>query len=126
MKAFFSYLCTLKITRITYTRIKMIIYNTTYTVSNADAKNFIIWAHEVYIPKAKEGGILTNPRLCQILTHKDEETECFSLQFEVESTALLNQWYAKNGKTLVDELVNTFGQSIVGFATIMNDITLRA
>jgi len=103
----------------------MIVYNTTYTVNNAEAKNFIIWVHEVYIPRAKEDNVLKNARLCQILTHKDPESECFSLQFEVESTALLNQWYSKNGKGLVDELVKTFGQNVVGFATIMNDITLR-
>ena len=104
---------------------KMIIYNTTYTVANADASNFIIWVHEAYIPKAQEGGILRNARLMQILTHKDPETECFSLQFEVESTGLLQKWYAQNGKALVDDLLQTFGENVVGFSTLMNDITLR-
>ncbi len=102
----------------------MIIYNTTYTVANADARNFIIWVHEAYIPKAQEGGILRNARLMQILTHKDPETECFSLQFEVESTALLQKWYAQNGKALVDDLLQTFGENVVGFSTLMNDVTL--
>ncbi len=103
----------------------MIIYNTTYTVSNADAKHFIIWIHEVYMPKAVESGILRNARLLQILTHKDPETECFSLQFEVESTGFLQKWYAENSKKLVDEMLNMFGQNVVGFSTIMNDITLK-
>lgn len=103
----------------------MIIYNTTYTVANGDAKNFIIWIHEVYIPKAKEDGLLSNPRLLQILTHKDPDTECFSLQFEVESVGLLQKWYAQSGKALVEEMLKAFGEKVVGFSTLMNDVTLE-
>lgn len=102
----------------------MIVYNTTYTVANADAKNFIIWIHEVYMPKATADGLLSKPRLLQILTHKDPETECFSLQMEVESVGLLQKWYAQSGKALVEEMLKTFGDKVVGFSTLMNDVTL--
>lgn len=103
----------------------MIIYNTTYTVTSGDAKNFIIWINEAYIPKATEDGLLKNARLLQILTHKDPDTECFSLQFEVESVGLLQKWYAQSGKTLVDDMLKLFGEKVVGFSTIMNDVTLE-
>lgn len=103
----------------------MIVYNTTYTVGNGDAKNFIIWINEVYIPRAKDDGRLKNARLLQILTHKDPDTECFSLQFELESTDQLQQWYAQSGKALVEEMLRMFGEKVVGFSTIMNDVTLQ-
>lgn len=103
----------------------MIIYNTTYTVSSGDAKNFIIWINEAYIPKAQEDGILKKARLLQILTHKDPDTECFSLQFEAESVGLLQKWYVQKGKVLVEEMLKLFGEKVVGFSTIMNDVTLE-
>lgn len=102
----------------------MIIYNTTYTVAAGDAKNFIIWVNEAYIPKAIENGMLKKARLLQILSHKDPDTECFSLQFETESVGTLQKWYGENGRALVDEMLKLFGDKVVGFSTIMNDVTL--
>ena len=32
----------------------MLIYNTTYHVELADARNFVIWLHECYIPEAEK------------------------------------------------------------------------
>ena len=30
----------------------MLVYNTTYHVTFDDARNFVIWIHQVYIPQA--------------------------------------------------------------------------
>lgn len=103
----------------------MIVYNTTYTVSTAEAKNFIIWINEAFIPNVGRTSYLSNPRLLQILSHKDPDTECFSLQFEVESTALLQKWYREEGQKLIQEMLKVFGDKVVGFSTIMNDVTLK-
>lgn len=100
----------------------MLVFNTTYTLPNADARNFVIWVHQVYIPRATESQLLTSPRLLRILSHKDEETECFSLQFNVESSALLHKWYSAVGKSLSDEMLKMFEERIVGFSTIMEEI----
>ncbi len=100
----------------------MLVFNTTYTMPNADARNFVIWAHQSYIPQATDGGLLTKARLLRVLSHKDEETECFSLQFDVESSAVLHQWYNKTGCKLNDEMVKLFDKRIVGFSTILEEI----
>lgn len=100
----------------------MLVFNTTYTMPNADAHNFVIWVHQVYIPRATETSLLSAPRLLRILSHKDEETECFSLQFNVESSAILHKWYNEIGKSLNSELLKMFEERIVGFPTIMEEI----
>lgn len=100
----------------------MLIFNTTYTIQNEDARNFVIWIHQSYLPRVAETGLLTKPRLLRILSHKDEQTECFSLQFEVENTANLHTWYSKQGKSLTDEMTKMFGDRFVGFSTIMEEI----
>ena len=62
----------------------MLIYNTTYHVTTADARNFVIWLNECYIPEIEQSGELKNPRILHILSHKEDDSECFSLQWEVE------------------------------------------
>lgn len=97
----------------------MLVYNTTYQVSASNARNFVIWIHQKYIPQVKEFGFLTRPRLCRILSHRDADSECFSLQFDVESSARLHHWYNKQGKALNDELQKLFKNDAVGFSTLM-------
>lgn len=100
----------------------MLVYNITFQVDFNEARNFVIWAHQVYIQKTLETGMLQKARLSKILSHRDEDTECFSLQFEVESSAVLHQWYTKVGKLLHDEMVAQFNEKVVAFSTLMEII----
>lgn len=100
----------------------MLVYNTTYQVTNDEAQNLVIYLHEQFIPKAEESGEVKKPRLMRILSHKDPDSECFSLQFEVESTAILHKWYTSVGNKLNEELVKIFKDKVVGFPTMMEVI----
>lgn len=101
----------------------MIVYNTTYTTTVEDARNFVIWANESFIARTIQDGRLTNARLLRILSHKDEHTECFSLQFDVKDTATLHQWFVAEGKELNNEMNKLFDGRVIGFSTIMETIT---
>ena len=100
----------------------MLIYNTTYQVGNDDARNFVIWLHEVYMPQVEGNGLLKNPRLTRILSHKEQESECFSLQWEVEDTRILHQWHMAQGGALNAEMLKVFKDRVVGFPTLMEVI----
>ena len=100
----------------------MLIYNTTYQIDLADARNFVIWINESYIPAVLEDGKLKNPRLCQILSHKEPDSECFSLQWEVEDSAVLHKWHTALGMKLNDEMMKIFKDKVVGFPTLMEVI----
>lgn len=100
----------------------MLVYNTTYQIDLADARNLVIWLHECYIPQVLENGKLKSPRLMRILSHKEQETECFSLQWEVEDSALLHKWHVEQGMKLNEELLKTFKDKVVGFSTLMEVI----
>ncbi len=97
----------------------MIIYSTTYTVAQTEAQNFVIYVHEVMLPAALASGAVTHPRLLHILSHKDENTECFSLQFETEDTAALHRWYTDVGAKLHAEMLKVFTDRVIGFPTMM-------
>lgn len=100
----------------------MLVYNITFQVDLGDARNFVIWVHQAYIPRTLEGGILQKPRLCQILSHHDADSECFSLQFEVENSAALHRWYQDCGRALHEEMLKIFNQKVVAFTTLMEVI----
>ena len=101
----------------------MIVYNTTYTVPNDDARNFMIWVHQSMIPASVSEGMLVKPRLLRILSHRDPETECFSLQLETASTAALHKWFVGTGNRLQQELDKLFDKHMLYFSTIMEVIS---
>jgi len=97
----------------------MLVYNTTYNIDEDVLSNFLIWLHEVYVPEIEKNGILSNHRLLRVLSHREENTESFTLQWEVESSALLHRWHVEVGGKLNNELVKMFGNKVVGFPTLL-------
>lgn len=55
----------------------MLIYNTTFHVEMGDARNFVIWLNEFYIPEVEKSGELRNPRILRILSHKEQDSDAF-------------------------------------------------
>ncbi len=100
----------------------MLIYNTTYHVETNDARNFIIWLNECYIPAAEASGDLKNPRILRVLSHKEQDSECFSLQWEVADSAVLHRWLVAEGTRLDAEMKKIFKDKVIGFSTLMEVI----
>ena len=100
----------------------MLIYNTTFHVEMNDARNFVIWLNECYIPEVEQSGELRNPRILRILSHKEQDSECFSLQWEVEDSAALHRWHTKQGARLNEEMLKIFKDKVIGFPTLMEVI----
>lgn len=100
----------------------MIVFNTTYTMPVADARDFVIWIRESIIPSIERDGRMKNARLLRILSHHESDTECMGLQLETDSTATLHKWYTEMGHSMNEELLKMFDQRIVGFSTMMEEI----
>lgn len=100
----------------------MLIYNTTYNVEEGQEDSFLIWIKECYLPEVEKHGMLRAPRITRILSHREEGTSCYSLQFEVESSGVLHRWHLEQGAKLNEELMNVFKNRVVGFPTLMEVI----
>ena len=100
----------------------MLIYNTTYHVEMDDARNFVIWLNECYIPEVEKSGELKNPRILRVLSHQEQGSECFSLQWEVENSAVLHHWHTEQGARLNGEMMKVFKDKVIGFPTLMEVI----
>lgn len=97
----------------------MLIYNTTYHVEEGQEKHFLIWMQEHYISEVEKNGTLHAPRIARILSHIEEGSICFSVQFEVEDSARLHRWHQEQGVKLNEELLNIFKDKVIGFPTLM-------
>lgn len=100
----------------------MLIYNTTYHVEEGQEKGFLIWMQEYYLPEVEKHGTFTAPRIARILSHIEEGSICYSVQFEVESSATLHRWHQEQGAKLNEELLKTFKDKVIGFPTLMEVI----
>ncbi|KAA5427114.1 MULTISPECIES: DUF4286 family protein [Bacteroides] len=100
----------------------MLIYNTTYQVEEGQEDNFLIWIKEFYLPEVEKAGALHTPRIVRVLSHREEGSTCYSLQFEVENSGILHRWHLEQGTKLNEELVKIFQDKVVGFPTLMEVI----
>lgn len=96
----------------------MLIYNTTFQVDDGVHDSFLIWIKECYIPEIEKHGALKSPRMCRVLSHRDEGSS-YSLQWEVENSSLLHRWHLEQGARLNGELLKIFKDKVVGFPTLM-------
>lgn len=100
----------------------MLIYNTTYHVDNIAEEDFISFAKQIIIPRSTHTGALTHPRLSKILSQNDEPGHSFSLQFHVDSHKDLNQWLDDDGFNIHHLITKRFGNQVVGFVTLLEEI----
>jgi hypothetical protein len=101
----------------------MIIFNTTYCLDHSVVKTGLIWLKESYIPKALDSGQIHTPRLSKILSDETDGIN-YSLQFLVESIEVLEVWYQSTGDLLHQDMVSIFGDKMLGFSTLLEEVEL--
>ena len=74
------------------------------------------------LPEVEKNGTLYAPRIARILSHIEEGSICYSVQFEVENSAKLHRWHQEQGVKLNEELLNIFKDKVIGFPTLMEVI----
>ncbi|MCD7972505.1 MAG: DUF4286 family protein [Candidatus Azobacteroides sp.] len=105
----------------------MLIYNTTFHVEKGISADFLRYIKGTYLPAVSRSGQLSLPRLAKVLTMQDEqEGDCFSLQFSVESSAIFDSWYALEGEELLGKLYNHFQNRVLYFSTFLEEIPFTA
>lgn len=103
----------------------MVIYNTTYHVSQSVAEDFLDWLRREYIPVVISGGELSLPQLTCIITDDPEaEGNSYALQFHALSVEALEIWYRRTGAHLLEEMTKRFGQDVAGFSTLMEKLDI--
>ena len=102
----------------------MLIFNTTFHVDEKISDDYLNFFTEKYIPTCAASGFLFEPRFAKITSHSEQGSVCYSLQFYAKNEDSINYWLTNGGKQLEGELVEKFGQRVVGFITLMEEVAL--
>lgn len=102
----------------------MLIYNTTYHIEESVVKNFLIWIQECYIPTVLKTKMLRNPKMFDVLSNREPDVYNYSLQWEVDDSKTLHEWYTKHGIELNKEMMNIFKDKVIGFPTLLEVVEL--
>ena len=101
----------------------MILYNTTFILTPARETDFLDFMRRVYLPALQHHGSVSELRLHRIQPREgEEETRSFALHFYTPSQFHLQELLSDLGLTLAQRLVDTFGEEVIGFSTIMHTI----
>ena len=100
----------------------MIIYNTTFHIDQQAIAECLDFLKKEFIPAAARSGFLQAPRLRHILPYEEGEGESYEVQFMVKNIETLNYWLEKEGAALHRQLTDKFGQQVVGFSTLLEEI----
>lgn len=100
----------------------MIIYNTTYLVSDKAYASFLKWIKTKHIPQLLESGYFKNPRVCKVLTEEQQDGTSVSVQLEAENIKAVTKWKEKHGDLFHMELSSLFSEEVLCFSTCMEVI----
>lgn len=103
----------------------MIIFNTTFHIDDSIHDDCLDYIKNVYIPKSLEDELLEQPSLSKIESQHKERGVNYALQFKSNSVDELNEWKERVGEGLQVELSNKYGDKVMGFVTLLEEIPLK-
>jgi hypothetical protein len=100
----------------------MLIFNTTFLVSDRYHGAWLKWSREFLIPFMLESGEFTQPQVAKVLTGDEQEGTSFSVQFHIVDMDALVSWNAEYASRFQAEVTEKFGQEVLFFSTVLEII----
>jgi hypothetical protein len=99
----------------------MIVFNTTYLVAFEVHDTWLQWISSRHIPAMLETSFFKDPRLFKVLVD-EEHGVTYSLQFSSPDMASIQSWQEKHKDEMESGLRKTFGESVMFFSTLLEEI----
>jgi hypothetical protein len=100
----------------------MIIYNTTFLVSDRIYGTFIKWIKEKHIPFCVDSDYFTEATLSRIVPHEPQEGTSISLQLKAPNRETIEMWQTKELTLIEKEIADLFSTEVLHFSTLMEII----
>jgi len=97
----------------------MLIFNTTYLVSDSAHDDWHKWINEQHIPFMLKFKPFSNPQIAKVITTQQQEGTSFSVQFHIRDMETLNIWSEKYGKAFQENCAAQFGTEVIFFTTVL-------
>jgi hypothetical protein len=102
----------------------MIIYNTTYSVSDKVYGAFIKWIQEKHVPHMLSTGYFIDPTISRVLTSEDQDGNSISVQLKANDVNAVGQWKEEYGDLFQMEISSLFSVEVLYFSTFLEIIEL--
>jgi hypothetical protein len=99
----------------------MLLYNVTVGVDKEIESEWLVWMKEYYLPKAMQTDAFTNFKIYKVLTHDDEGSVSYSIQYFSDSIEKVVYYLNNDGKLLVEEHRSRFKDRHVVFNTLLEE-----
>jgi len=100
----------------------MLIFNTTYKVSNAVGEKWLKWMVEHHIPFMTASGNFNKPQVAKVVGSEDESGTSYSVQFQIIDMNTLMQWHTNNASVFQNNCSSEFGKEVDFFSTVLEII----
>lgn len=97
------------------------LYNVTIGVDKEIEKEWLSWIKQYYLPKAMQTGAFSEYKIYKVLTHEDENSVSYSIQYFSDAIEKIVQYLNNDGKVLVEEHRNRFKDKHVVFNTLLQE-----
>jgi hypothetical protein len=97
----------------------MYIYNTTFCLEESVLDTWKRWLDEEYIPLMTGDGTFSNLRIYRVLTENAGDSISISVQFSVETLAIVSRWQKEKEPLLAATVTHLFGTKALYFSTVL-------
>ena len=99
----------------------MLLYNVTVGVDKEIESEWLAWMKEYYLPKAMQTNAFLEYKIYKILTHEDENSVSYSIQYFSDAIEKIVSYLNNEGKILVEEHRSRFKDRHVVFNTLLQE-----
>lgn len=97
------------------------LYNVTIGIDKEIESEWLIWMKEYYLPKAMQSGAFTEHKIYKVLTHEDEGSVSYSVQYFSDAIEKIVHYLNNDGKNLLEELRERYKEKHVVFNTLLQE-----
>lgn len=98
----------------------MLIFNTTYLVSDKARATWLVWVREEHIPFMLNSTYFKHPQVARIITSAEQEGTSFSVQFHVNDMGTLKRWNQEFSAIFKENCSQQFGTEVIFFTTVLD------
>ncbi|QMW00156.1 DUF4286 family protein [Spirosoma foliorum] len=99
----------------------MILYNTTYSVADEVAADWLRWMKLFFIPAALATKLPVSHRVLRLLTELENGGTTYSIQLDFETLEAYNIYLELHADGLRQRIQHRFGNQFISFATLLED-----
>ena len=99
----------------------MLLYNVTVGIDKDIESEWLAWVKDYYLPKAMQTQAFTDYKIYKVLTHEDDGSVSYSIQYFSNAIEKIVDYLNNEGKILVEEHRMRFKDRHVVFNTLLQE-----